>query len=229
MRVVPSTFKAAQYACKHFHYSGTLPTNGFSYGIFNDENEWCGIITFGWGVASNMAAPFNLLQGEVLELMRVALNGKQKATSECVARALKILKKDFPLIKIVVSYADRDQNHVGTIYQATNWIYLGLNNAGSRSAIVINGKKTHIRTINGKKGWSSNIEWIRQNIDKNAMPFITKGKHKYIFVYDKNLRAIWEKKGISYPKKPCGNSSTAEQPSNLTDDGGATPTLPLQT
>ena len=51
--------------------------------------------------------------GEVMELVRVALNGKQPCTSECVGAAIRQLHKDEPQVKLIVSYADMDQGHSG--------------------------------------------------------------------------------------------------------------------
>jgi hypothetical protein len=141
-----------------------------------------------------------MVQGEVLELVRVALNGKQNATSECVAAALRKLHVDAPQVKIVVSFADEDQNHKGIIYQATNWIYLGKYGEGNRSAFIINGKKTHPRTI-GSAGGVQSLTWVKENLDPNAKEFITKGKEKYIFVFNKRLRKKWLKEAKPYPKK----------------------------
>ena len=116
--------KAIRYACLHFHYARSVPANQYSYNVF-ENGEWCGVIIYSSGANNHIASPFGLVQGEVLELVRVALNGKQSHTSECVAASLKQLHKDAPQIKIVVSYADMDEGHKGIIYQATNWIYLG--------------------------------------------------------------------------------------------------------
>lgn len=194
-----ATAKAIRYACLHFHYAKSVPAVQFSYNVYED-GEWCGVILFSIGATPNIAKPFGMVQGEVLELVRVALNGKQKTTSECVAAALRKLHIDAPQIKIVVSYADADQNHIGTIYQATNWIYLGKANEGSRSAFIINGKKTHPRTI-GSAGGTQSIKWVREHLDPNAQEFFTKGKEKYIFVFNKKLRKKWLSKALPYPKK----------------------------
>lgn len=101
---------------------------------------------------------------------------------------------------MVVSYADLDQDHAGTIYQATNWIYLGKMNSGSRGAFIINGKKTHPRTI-GSMGGVQSLKWVQEHLDPNATEFYTKGKHRYIFVFDKRLRKQWLKQSQPYPKK----------------------------
>ena len=195
--------KAIKYACLNFHYAKCVPSSSYAYNVYNENDEWCGSILFGCGATPMIAKPFGMSQWEVVELVRVALNGKQPCTSECVAAALRKLHEDAPQIKIVVSFADADQNHIGTIYQATNWIYLGLKNAGERSAFIINGKKTHPRTI-GSAGGVQSLEWVREHLDKNATEFRTKGKQKYIFVFNKKLRKKWKLKAKPYPKKEEG-------------------------
>ena len=198
-----ATAKAIRYACLHFHYAKAVPSVIYGYNVYQN-GEWCGVILFGSGATPNIASPFGMVQGEVVELVRVALNGKQNTTSECVAAALRKLHQDAPQIKIVVSYADDDQGHVGTIYQATNWIYLGRCNEGDRSAFIINGKKIHPHTV-GSWGVQS-LDWIRKHIDPNATEFRTKGKEKYIFCFNKKIRRQWLGKAKGYPKKTEGNN-----------------------
>lgn len=190
--------KAIKYACSNFHYAKRVPMIKYGFNVY-ENGVWCGVILFGYGAAINIASPFGLHQGEVLELERVALNGKQTTTSQCVAAALKALHKINPIVKIVVSYADIDQNHAGIIYQATNWIYLGKFNEGERGAFIIHGKKVHRRSI-GAMGGIQSLEWVRNILDPEATEFRTKGKHKYIFVFDKRLRKEYQKLSKPYPK-----------------------------
>lgn len=206
MRISIATPKAIRYACLNFHYAKAVPGNKYSFNVFNDKDEWCGIIMYGYGANSQIAKPFGLYQGEVLELVRAALNGKQETTSKAVAMTLRELHKIAPHIKLVVSYADLDQEHAGIIYQATNWIYLGKYNEGSVHAFILNGKKTHTKTIGNRYGTSS-FTYIKKHIDTNAKQFITKGKHKYIFVFDKKLRKKWLEQSKPYPKRGDNNGT----------------------
>lgn len=50
-------------------------------------------------------------------------------------------------------------------------------------------------------GGKNSLEWVKNNLDENATEFISKGKHKYIFVFDKRLRKQWLKQHQPYPKK----------------------------
>ena len=199
MKINIASKRAVRYACMKFHYAKTVPIPRYSFNIFNNKNEWCGVIMYGRGSNSQIGSPFGLYQGEILELTRVALNGKQEKTSQAVAMSLRKLHKMVPHIKMVVSYADLDQNHVGTIYQATNWIYLGKVNENQKGAYIFHGKKHHAR-IAHMMGIKSNIESVRKYIDPRATQLITKGKHKYIFVFDKILREKLLEKGKPYPK-----------------------------
>ena len=226
MRISKATYEASEYACTHFHYSKATPVISDSFNVFNDDDEWCGVIIYGLGANMYIATPYDKWQGQVLELVRVALNGKQGHgnTSKAVALTLKQMKKSKPWCDLIVSYADLDQNHAGTLYQATNWIYTGVMNKDSMGAFIINGKKTHPKSCYSK-GWKQSILWLREHIDPKAEVFITKGKHKYIYPMTKAMRARVDILAKPYP---CGNSSAVEQPSILTGEGGATPTLPLQ-
>lgn len=198
MNITRATPKAYRYACMNFHYAKAVPVVSYAYNVYQD-GAWCGCIIFGSGANNHIGNEFGLVQGEILELTRVALNGKQRTTSECLAAALRQLRKDAPTVKMVVSYADADQNHFGIIYQATNWLYLGLKNEGTRCAFVVNGKRMHPKSAHSK-GWKQNIDWIRKNIDPHATVLHTKGKRKYIMCFDKKLRKKWRDRSLPYPK-----------------------------
>lgn len=199
MKITLATPQAIRYACKNFHYSGSVPSVQYGFNIYNSAGEWCGVICFGGGATPRIGMPFNLCQGEILELVRVALNGKQETTSQSVAAAMRELHRRNPLVKMLVSYASRDENHKGIIYQATNWIYLGEVPGTATNSIIINGKNTHKRTIGARYGTSS-LDWLRNNIDDKAEIYKSKGRYKYIYCYDKKLRKKWQKSALPYPK-----------------------------
>jgi len=201
-----ATREAIQYACMRFHYAKAVPSSPYAYNVYNAALEWCGCVIFGPGASPNLGVSVGLKQGEYLELVRVALNGKQPCTSEVVSACLRQLHKDAPEIKIVISFADKDQNHFGTIYQATNWIYLGDFGVKKAQSYIIKGKKYHNKTIHDKG--LSKADLLK--IDPNMVEVSSLGKRKYIYVFDKKLRREWQKQAKPYPKKICGSSSTAE-------------------
>lgn len=199
MRLEKASKKAIQYACLNFHYAKSVPVNVFGYSVFNNENEWCGVILFGIGANNNIGKEYDLKQGQIIELVRVALNGKQSATSQVLAKAIKLVKKDIPLCQMLVSYADIDQEHKGIIYQATNWYFVGKTMINKHdSSWIINGVRRHGRIISdiikskgGLKGLTRK-QFITKYIDKNATEYITKGKIKYLYPLNKKMKKLCE-------------------------------------
>lgn len=215
MRIERASNQAIQYACKNYHYAKLVAPRCYdlAFSIFNNNNEWCGVICYGKGGTPTIAKPYGMKQGQVIELIRVALNGKQEQTSKAVALTLKMLPKYAPMARLVISYADKGQDHIGTIYQASNWIYTG----GSKSSgqeYYVNGKRTHPSSIK-----YMNID--RANLPKRAMS----GKHKYIYPLDKSLVEYCQQLSKPYPKKAAAEETeSGDQPGT----GGLSPTLPLQ-
>lgn len=199
----------------NYHYSKSVPLVQSAFSVFNAKGEWCGVICYSIGANNNISKPYNLTQGQVCELVRVALNGKQESTSKAVAISLKLLSKANPLVKLVVSYADEAQGHTGTIYQATNWHFTG---DSFDSKIVIDGKAIHKKTVHSNYG-TNNVSKLNERGYK-AEYVADAAKHKYIYPLDKTLIPMCKALSKPYPKKEtCGNSSTAERQANQPVDG----------
>ena len=197
MRLTPATHKAISYACRHFHYSKSVPFVMAGYNVYNNKNEWCGVVLYGNGATPNIGKPYGLVQGQILELVRVALNGKQEHTSQAVAMSLKQLRHDKPMCRLVVSYADCDQSHLGTIYQATNWVYTGETCRGGRY-FMINGKKTHPKTVGHH--CEQSLDAVRKTLDPNATEVYSQGKRRYLMPMDKAMRKQIAPLAQPYPK-----------------------------
>lgn len=193
MRLTIATYKAIKYACLNFHYAKAVPVIRIGYNVYNDADDWCGVIIFGPGANMNSGKHFGLFNGQFLELVRVALNGKQSSTSQALAMTLKQLRKDCPLCRLVVSYADCDQNHLGTIYQATNWVYVGKMLQGHKDGSwIVNGKRVHHRVLYDWQTTAGCRSMLFRDyilsLDKDATPYTTKGKQKYLYPLDKQMR-----------------------------------------
>lgn len=180
-------YETAVFACKNWHYSKSIPVGKLiKIGIWEDE-IFRGVIIYSRGANFSIGMPFNLNQLQVCELSRIAMSKHITPVTRIVSISLKMLKKFCPGLKLVVSYADFDQGHEGKIYRAGNWIYAGLKQEGKKSAYIFKGKKVHPRTINSKYSGKKIIERLK-NIDPKASVFITKGKHKFLWVFDKSIR-----------------------------------------
>lgn len=156
----------------------------YSYGLFR-KSELVGVVTYGVP-----ASPF-LCKGicgekwknDVIELSRlVLLNNIKNEASFLVSQSLKLI----PTPKIVVSYADTEQKHLGIVYQATNWLFTGTTKP-----------RTDMASSNGKHS--------RHNSGDRSNRVFRSAKHRYvIFVGDKRQRKEMmldlRYKIASYPK-----------------------------
>ena len=227
MRLERASYKAIKYACSHFHYAKRLPAQpmiGFS--VFEDDS-WCGVIVFNAGIG-NINKPYELNKGEVAELVRVALNGKQSQTSKALSIALKLFRNQNPLCKLVVSYADSDENHIGVIYQATNWFFVSSHKTGDKF-IDCNGKEIHSRS-HSPTGY--NIQFgVRKRVVKTSdLTRVKKGvKHKYIYPLRKELIPLCRSLAKPYPKKQAQEVLQAAHLATSQEEGfDSTPALKLQ-
>ena len=83
-------------------------------------------------------------------------------------------------------------------------------NKDSLSAFIINGKKTHKKSIDSL-GVKQNLVKVRKFLDPNAEEFRTKGKHKYLMPLDTNMSAKIAPLAKPYPKR-VKQAMTGDQP-----------------
>jgi len=219
MRLEKASRKAIEFACKNYHYSKSVPVNPVAFSVFNDKNEWCGCILYGSGATNNIGKPYGIMQGQIIELTRMALNGKQESTSKALSLSMKVIKKKLPLVKLIISYADSEKGHNGIIYQATNWYYVGYS---TDTNIIINGQRHHRRSLGSKYGTCS-IEKLNKN-GMNAISIKTLPKYKYIYPLDKSMIELCNKLKRSYPKKSV-ISIVNDAITIPSEEGGAVPTI----
>ncbi|MCA9340577.1 MAG: hypothetical protein KDA17_06700 [Candidatus Saccharibacteria bacterium] len=180
IRLGLATPNQIRYACKHYHYAGVVPPIHVAFSCYED-GEFVGIIAYNAGTANVLPQRFGTISGQALELIRVALNGKQKTpTTRFVAISLKLLRKQKPNARVVVSYADiTNQGHEGTIYRAGNWIYDGRIKTGKGvyykvGDVVIHGRAMRKRFGNDKSKWPK-----FENVGEME-------KHRFIYPLDRD-------------------------------------------
>lgn len=208
MRLEKASYKAVKYACLNFHYAKVVPVVGIAFSVFNNKGEWCGVITFGYGASANMGKPYKLNHGQYLELTRMALNGKQESTSKAMAIAMRLIKKLCPTVKLLISYADKGQNHKGIIYQATNW-FLVDDTESSGYEVWYKGKWVHDRGPNTlPKEQRDKLTYRKKS-----------GKYKYLYPIDRSFVDVCKNLSKPYPKKISpkdGDTLSEEVDSNAT-------------
>jgi len=196
--------EAADFAVRAFHYSHCLPAGrlvcvgAFEAGVF------VGAVVFGRGASSEIGSPFGLQQSEVCELCRVALGAHQTPTSRIVSIAVRLLRRQSPGLRLIVSYADPEHHHHGGIYAAMNWLFIGTTNR--ESLIRLNGRLLHPRTVASRYRTRS-IDWLRAHVANDAAHVRTAPKFRYALPLDAAMRAQLAPRVQPYPKSlECGRS-----------------------
>lgn len=196
--------KAAKWACEHWHYSKCVPVGKIvKIGAWEDD-RFIGVVLFSYGANNHLGSLYNLNQTECCELTRIALRDHKSFVSEIMIKAIKKLKSFCPNIKLVVSFADPEQNHVGGIYQATNWIYCGQSSPADE--YIVNGKRIHGRTLrtlkeNKKETKNLTTKEFAETLDPNYKIIKGSAKYRYLFPLDKKLKKELLKLALPYPKK----------------------------
>ena len=217
--------EAAKYAVMRWHYSRRMPKSKLvRIGVWEDE-KFSGAVIYGLGANRHLGCPFGLEGTEVSELVRVALApGRRHPTSQVVAVSLKLVKRQSPGLRLVVSYADLGQDHLGTIYQAGGWFYLGFSEQGY---LKIHGQVVHPRTVYDRYGpGGQSVPWLRANVDPNACRVEMAPKLRYAMPLDKAMRRQLQPLARSYPKS-AAEVTRSDTPGAQPGEGGATPTRPL--
>ena len=185
------------------HYAKRIPSVSYAYGLYINNNLE-GIVSYGTppsstlrrGIAGDRFIP------DVLELNRLVLQRNNKNDSSwLIANSLKALPKN----RIVVSYADTSQDHVGYVYQATNFIYTGL--SAKRTDWKVRGKEhLHSQSIVDEfRGQPNRSKLMREKYGDNFYSINRPRKHRYIYVtgsktYKKEVLKNLKYKIKNYPK-----------------------------
>jgi len=130
---------------EEMHYAKRMPSISFAYGMFVN-NKLSGVCTFGMPPSSTLAQSIagKNYKDIVIELNRLITldNLPKNSLSQFVSQSFSLLPKP----KIIVSFADPNNNHHGYIYQATNFIYTG-ESTNTSQWIDAEGKEFHFRNI----------------------------------------------------------------------------------
>lgn len=195
-----ATFRATRYACENWHYSGTVPASRLvKIGVW-EEGRFVGVIVFGIGCGHiTVGSKYGLARThQMAELTRVALRDHISPVTRMIAVALRMLKRQSPGIRLVISFADeRAQGHLGKIYQAGNWVYAGV--FEGKGSYKVRGKIMHARSVYSR-GWVQQVRWLRDHVDPDTVEVATR-KHRYLMPLDAEMRLRIAPMALPYPSR----------------------------
>ena len=182
------------------HYSHTISSAMKASIGFYYKKELVTAIVYGVPVGRAVGQMLKVSLDNLLELVRVfSKDGLPKNTeSYCIGQSFKLLKEKYPQYKYLISYADAQHGHVGYIYQATNWRYIG-KQSRTNFGIFLDGKEIHPRTCNAKFGTSSKKKLKEKFGNRIEFRNYLK-KHVYLMCLgNKKEKRDWYKK---FPEQP---------------------------
>lgn len=148
IRVIPS--KVANPFIRAHHYSGKVVNNScLHFGAFLD-GRLHGVLSY--GPSLDKTKIIGLVEGTTwdgfLELNRMAFDDYLPRNSEsyCIAKTIRLIRKNAPHVKWIVSFADGCSCGDGTIYRACNFVLTGIKE-NEALCVLPNGDKMHKMTI----------------------------------------------------------------------------------
>ncbi len=202
--------KAMQMVIDNHYLHRKCPCS-HAYGLFRkDSNNIVGVIVYGVSCSST------LLKGicgedemhNVYELNRLWISDDvpKNGESYLISHTLKLLDKE-----IIVSFADSSQNHVGYVYQATNFLYCGLS-AKFRDPKVKGFEGMHHATY----AHGMTMEQVIEKYGAENVYYVERPrKHRYIYfnATKKRKKELMQKlkyKVLPYPKSDNRKSGEEE-------------------
>jgi len=195
VKVIPS-YIAVQFI-KKYHYSGKVKQNSsLHFGCFLD-NRLHGVLSY--GTSNDKSKMLSLVNdtkwNNYLELNRMAFDDYMPKNSEsrCIAMTIKLIKKQAPHIKWILSFSDATQCGDGTIYRASGF-YLTQINKSFNLALKQNGEVDHkikyesnpintgyYRITGGKNDW-------KKYCDAMGWKILEGHQLRYIYLIDKSCK-----------------------------------------
>lgn len=176
--IQPVDKRTAQTMIIDFHYLHRKAPCSYAFGMYEKvSGELVGVVLYGkpashWlckGIAGDEEAK------NVIELTRLWIKDGTPKNSESwfVGNTLKLVDYD-----IIVSFADKSANHVGTIYQATNFLYTGLSDRHVEWTIE-GHESTHCRHLFDKYG---GVKKAKEILGDKMIRGERPRKHRYIYL-----------------------------------------------
>jgi hypothetical protein len=205
MRVLPVTRKDYLPFLLDVHYAQRCPSVSWAFGLYVDDYLE-GVVTYGTPSSAPLRRGVcgDAFKSHVIELNRLCLlSNHRNHASILVGRSLRFLQGN----KIVVSFADTQQGHVGYVYQATNFLYCGL--SAKRTDWKVKGMEhLHGQTIADEfRGAPNRSKAMRDKYGDDFYLAPRPRKHRYVtFIGTRKFKKD-AKRSLLYPTMPYPKTS----------------------
>lgn len=201
----PINYQTAARIVRDYHYAHRVPSIVAAIGMYVDE-VLAGCITYGIPPNRNalgFCGEEYIPRGLELNRLFVFDWAGRNSESWLVGQSFKWLRTNWPDYCVLISYADPEQEHIGYIYQATNWLYTGTGAAG-KSDVIVNGEKISEKHLYNLYG--THRRELLRDMGLEITDIMAKPKHRYVYFLGskgqrKKLRKLLKWPVLPYPKE----------------------------
>lgn len=197
------TYKEAMDLVVKHHYLHRKAPCTIAFGMREVKSgRLVGVVVYGkpasHSLCKGVAGPEN--SSYVGELTRLWIEDGTPKNSESFLIGGTLRKQPY---EIVVSYAEIGAGHVGTVYQATNWLYTGMSD--KHAEWRIDGKKQHSRHLCDEYG---GVNKAKEALGERMVKAERPRKHRYVFINADRRRKKQLLKELRYPIKEYPKRTT---------------------
>jgi len=189
VKVIPA--KIANEFVKKHHYSGkVVPNSQLHFGCFLDE-KLHGVMSYGNSMDKYKVSQTvkNTGWNEFIELNRMAFDEylPKNSESRCISISIKLIKKNAPHIKWIVSFADGSQCGDGAIYRASGFYLIGCR--VNKQILEWNGKRIAKKTLDNENYPKINGKYYSRYLLETGKAKPLEGfQLKYVYLIDKTCK-----------------------------------------
>ena len=189
------------------HYSGKFYNATYIHlGVFID-GDMVGVLQYGYAMnpASQASVVADTAIDEYLELNRMWLDDSAPRNSEskAISYSIKYIKRAYPKIKWIQSFADERCGRFGVVYQAANFDYYGEHNS---EFWELDGVTYHHSLMERDRSLSKAAAKLQDGKER-AVSSVYR-QFRYVYFIDQRARKNVKLKRCDYPKP---NTDTATQ------------------
>jgi hypothetical protein len=207
LEVKPIPGKVARKLCKERHYLHSYPGGALlNFGVFVGH-LLLGAVVLGVGPTNVHRLFYGAKNHEVVCLARLWLDDRlgRNSESRVLGTILRVLRRKQITIKALFAYSDPVLGHLGTIYQATGFLYLGESTAMPRYKLP-DGSVHHSRSLSHSYGTHSRHHFASFGVDVELVRQAP--KHTYVALIDPSWKAKLIRPVLPYPTKEQINGNS---------------------
>lgn len=208
MTVTPVSGADVDEFCRRWHYTHHKGAAAWTYGLW-DGFTLVGVVAYNLPTMPACQAVFGPDRWEwVAHMGRLvcADGAPRNVESRLIAESLRLLKRDRPVVRAVLTFAAQDEGHIGYVYQATNAIYAGMADAD-----------VYYLDLDGRRRTRKQNEGPNRNGNLKPSKAIARGwtvhkslpKHRYIYLLGNRTERREALRLLRYTPQPYPKAGAA--------------------